>query len=320
MSKKTKLWLIIAVSLIVVGGIIFTGVLGVLNWDFTKLSTVKYQTKTYEIEQSFKNISVKADTTNIDFLQSEDGKIKVVCHEEKKLYHEVSVNGETLEIRRSDNRKWYDYIGINFGSTKITVYIPKGEYGELSVKNSTGNVNVAKEFTFKGIDIKGSTGRVENYASAREEIKIKLSTGDIITENITASTLELTASTGKINASQVKCQGDIKIKVSTGKSYITDAECQNFISSGSTGSIILEKVIATEKFSINRSTGDVKLDNCDTNEIFIETDTGDVKGTLLSDKVFITNTDTGRVDVPQTATGGRCEITTDTGDIKIEVK
>ena len=32
-----------------------------------------------------------------------------------------------------------------------------------------------------------------------------------------------------------------------------------------------------------------------------------------------TKTDTGRVDVPKTVEGGRCEITTDTGDIKITV-
>ena len=59
------------------------------------------------------------------------------------------------------------------------------------------------------------------------------------------------------------------------------------------------------------NTGDVKFDACDASEISVKTDTGDVTGSLLTDKVFITNTDTGRVNVPQTATGGRCEIITD---------
>ena len=49
------------------------------------------------------------------------------------------------------------------------------------------------------------------------------------------------------------------------------------------------------------------------------TDTGDVRGSLLSEKVFIVNTDTGRKEVPDTITGGRCEITTDTGDVKITI-
>ena len=71
---------------------------------------------------------------------------------------------------------------------------------------------------------------------------------------------------------------------------------------------------------IKRSTGDVKFDGSDAAEIFIKTDTGDVTGSLLTDKVFITQTDTGNIDVPKTVNGGRCEISTDTGDIKISVK
>ena len=45
-----------------------------------------------------------------------------------------------------------------------------------------------------------------------------------------------------------------------------------------------------------------------------------VGGTLLSDKVFITDTTTGDVDVPKTTTGGKCEITTTTGDIEIDIE
>ena len=70
---------------------------------------------------------------------------------------------------------------------------------------------------------------------------------------------------------------------------------------------------------MERSTGDVRMEGCDAAEIFILTDTGDVAGSLLSDKVFVVETDTGDVDVPRSAAGGRCEITTDTGDIRITV-
>ena len=42
-------------------------------------------------------------------------------------------------------------------------------------------------------------------------------------------------------------------------------------------------------------------------------------GSLLSDKVFITETDTGNVNIPKTTDGGKCEIKTDTGDIKIKI-
>ena len=46
---------------------------------------------------------------------------------------------------------------------------------------------------------------------------------------------------------------------------------------------------------------------------------GNVTGTLLTDKIFLAQSDTGRVDLPKTVGGGKCEITTDTGNIEISV-
>ena len=79
-------------------------------------------------------------------------------------------------------------------------------------------------------------------------------------------------------------------------------------------------MIATERFSIERSTGDVQLNGCDADEIYVKTDTGDVSGNLLTEKVFFAETDTGDIDVPRTNAGGRCEIITDTGDIRIQIQ
>ena len=68
-----------------------------------------------------------------------------------------------------------------------------------------------------------------------------------------------------------------------------------------------------------RSTGDVEFERCDAAELQIETDTGSVTGSLRSEKVFIAQSDSGRVKVPETASGGICRITTDTGRISIEI-
>ena len=82
----------------------------------------------------------------------------------------------------------------------------------------------------------------------------------------------------------------------------------------------MKNVNASGVFSITRSTGDVEFDACDASEIYVKTDTGDVTGTLLSDKIFFAESDTGKVSVPKSVTGGRCEISTDTGRIDITVK
>ncbi len=281
MNKKTKVWLIAAALLILIGSLLFGGVMSVLNWDFTKLSTIKYETNSYEIKEEYKNITVLTKTSDIEFLPAEGDVTSVVCYEEEKCKHSVTVKDDSLVIEINNEKKWYEHIGVPFNSPKITLYIPQKEYGELSVKASTGNIQL---------------------------------------ENMNAESLDLSVSTGKITLADVNCGGDVNVKVSTGKTNIKDTKCSCFISDGSTGSITLKNVIAEKKFNIERSTGDVKLENCDAGELFIKTNTGNIKGSLLTDKAIDAESNTGDIDVPKTTVGGKCELHTNTGNIKIEIR
>lgn len=313
------LWLIIAAVLVITGAVMFIGVMMTLNWDFSKLSTVKYETNSYFINDGFKNISINTNTADVVFLPSDDGACRIVCDEEKKLKHTVSVSDGVLTVSVTDTRKWYEYIGISWGTPKITVYLPDMQYGTLVIKDSTGDVEIPGVFGFDSIDVVSSTGDVSCGASVLQSIGIKLSTGDICIENLSAGALALDVSTGNVAVSSVRCEGDINVGVSTGKAELTDVRCKRVISDGSTGDISLKNTVADDSISIRRSTGDVYFENSDAAEIFVNTSTGNVNGSLLSDKVFITETDTGRIKVPKTITGGRCEVVTDTGNIILSV-
>ena len=320
MKKGTKIWLITAAVLIVVGCILLGGIMAMLKWDFPKLSTNNYETNNYEIEELFHNTSIVTNVADIEFVACEGSKCMVECYEQTGIKHLVSVKDDTLVIEVVDTRKWYEYIGINFQVPKITVYLPGGEYSVLSIKTNTGNVQIPEDFRFASIDVSEDTGNVKSRASVADGIKIKTTTGNICIENASARALDLSVSTGKVTVSGVTCTGDVNINVSTGKASITDTKCQNMVSLGNTGDISLKNVLVEEVCSIERSTGDVRFDGADAAGIFVKTDTGDVRGSLRSDKVFFVKTDTGDVHVPKTMTGGRCEITTNTGDVYITVK
>ncbi len=259
MTKKTTAWLIIAISLILVGAIIFVGVMSLFGWNFRKLSTVEYVTKSYEISEGFNNIFIDTNTADVEFLPSENEKTVVECHELKKMYHSVKVADDTLKIElESKKQNWF--IGINFDTPKITVYMPKREYNQLMLSCTTGDVKIPKDFKFGSMDIKVTTGDINSYAIANESVKIKATTGDIKLKDITARVME-----------------------------------------------------------VKTTTGDITLDKCDANELYLKATTGDITGSLLSDKVFVVNATTGDIDVPQTTTGGKCEIKVTTGDIKIKI-
>lgn len=320
MEGTTKIGLIIAAFLVVIGLSLFVAVMSVYKWDFSKLGTNKYETNTYELDSAFSNISINTETAGITFALSNDETCRVECYEDEKVKHSVSVQENVLVINLIDNRAWYDHIGLNFASPKITVYLPETEYTSLSINESTGNIEIPKDFKFVDVDLSLSTGNVNFFASASKSVKIKASTGAIRVENASAGELDLSATTGKITVSNVTCEGDAKINVSTGKVNLNHIQCVNLTSNGSTGDIALNNIIAAGKLSIKRSTGNISFNGSDAAELSVKTTTGSVKGTLLSEKIFITETSTGHIDVPQCVTGGRCEIKTSTGNIHLDIQ
>ncbi len=314
-----KIWLIVAACLVLVGLILFVVVMTFNGWDFRKLSTTKYVTNTYEITDDFENIIVDTNTADVAFYLSADDTCKVVCEEDQKLPHTVTVSDGILTVKLVDNRAWYEYIGVSFGKTKISVYLPKSEYGVLDISNDTGNVEIPSEFSFGNANVSVSTGAVKCFADVSGLLKIKASTGDVTLDKTNVGALDIKVSTGTVNIVEAFSAGEVKIEVSTGKTNISELNCKDLITEGDTGRITLKNVIASGKFDIERSTGHVTFEACDAAEIYVETDTGDVRGTFLTDKIFMVETDTGRIDVPKSVSGGRCEIETDTGDVKISI-
>lgn len=320
MNKVKKVWIIAAISLLIVGSLIFTGAMTALDFDFTKLSTEKYETNTYEISEDFSNISIDVTTADIVFTSSDNKNCKVVCYEQKKLKHSIDVKNDTLIIDTIDNRKWYDYLGIAFENMKMTVYLPQDKYTSLLIDTDTGDTEIPKNFTFDNIDVKSATGDALCYASASNNITIDTDTGDIKADTISAKNINLITATGNINMNTVTSEGLVNAESDTGKIKSTDMSCKSFSAECQTGNIILKNVIASEDFTLESSTGDVIFDRSDASAISVKSSTGDITGTLLSEKVFITKTSTGDISVPKTTTGGICEIKTDTGDIEIDIQ
>ena len=163
------------------------------------------------------------------------------------------------------------------------------------------NVFINSGLTFNDLDIKGSTGNVNLDNDVLNNMKVETTTGNIkISNSKITNDLEITASTGNIDLTNVLSK-TLNIKISTGRTKLNN--------------VIIEK-----DFNMNGSTGNLILDGFDAENIYIELSTGDVRGTILTSKFFIAQSDTGHVNVPKTRDGGVCEIIVDTGDIEITYK
>ena len=299
MRNSTKFWLLSSAALVIAGSTIFTATACAIGWDFSKFSTTTLETNTYTLHEDFNNITIDVDTADLTIRPSENEDCKVVCHEDVKQRHSVIVENGTLTIQENDERAWYDYISTGNNDISVTVYLPKTQYTALSIETHTGDIEIPNGFTFDSVDISGSTCDVDFSANV-------------------ANTLT--------------------ISVSTGNTTLTDVTCKNFTHGSNTGDLEMKNVLVSEKMHIEKTTGDVEFERCDAGEIYIKTDTGDVKfercdageiyiktdtgdveGSLLSGKNFQADSDTGDVKTPTSTEGGKCEIHSSTGDIRITV-
>ena len=321
MRSSTQRWLIIGTILIVLGAVLFAGAMSLSHWDFNRFGTTRYTSDSVMIGETFRDISIDLDTEEISFVPSSNGTCRVDFNGPEKVKYDASVKSGVLTITSEDHSTWKDHLfSVNAGRTEATVYLPASDYGKLVVRCDTGDVIIPDAFQFEGIDITGDTGDVSCSASVSGPLGIHTHTGHVTLGIASAGEIEIATTTGDVVISTVKCEGSLSVSVDTGEVRIWDTTCRKLSTDGDTGELIMKNVTAEEDFSIKRTTGDVTFELCDAAEIVCRTDTGDVSGTLLTDKLFLTETDTGRVDVPSSTSGGKCEITTDTGDISFSVK
>lgn len=280
MNGKNKKGIIIAACLIVVGLLILFGTMKTKNFDFKKLDTQECETNIYELSGDFDKIKINELTSDIVFARSDDGACRIECVENKNLKHSAQVSNSTLEIRAADKAEWYDHIDVSVIKLKVTVYLPEDKYESITIKTSTGDIEIPAWLSVEKLAITGSTSDIDCRASVSDTIDVTVTTGDIT---------------------------------------LSDVSCGSLRAQSSTGDIRLKNTAASDFFALKSSTGGVLFDGCDAGSISVKTTTGDVTGTLLSEKIFITGTNTGDVSVPNTAGGGKCEITTVTGDIEIKI-
>ena len=290
----------ITISVIILGlvALMLLATLSACGWNFNRLLHPEVRS-TCEITDDFSDIEISVGTSDIKFVATDGDDVRVELVDGYKVTHSASVIDGILKIGTRDERQWYEYITIIPVEYEVTVYLPRTVWGTLNIDAGTGDIEIPKDFSFESVCINASTGDISFESSVVGNATFNLSTGDV-----------------EIKSESV---GELAVSVSTGDIDLSHVNCKSLSTVSTTGSTELVSVIVEGKLSVECSTGDVNLIASDAGEIKIKTGTGDVKGALLSPKIFYTETSTGRVNVPRSTEGGICEITTTTGDIKIEL-
>ena len=293
--------------------------------------------ETKEINGDINDITIITDTADVSVLAS-SGEFYVECARDKKLELSVRVSDGKAIIELIDDRPW-PANWFTADNQKVTVYLPFGDYGTLDIETHTGDVElnslnlVSLMVTSHTGDIEASninvsttamiatdTGDTELYDSTLTHLNAKATTGDISVSRVEADSVQIEVTTGDIEVEDLNCQTDIQIKATTGNIEVEDLNCQTDVQiKATTGDIEMRNVFTANNLRINTTTGNVNFRSIDGAEVYINATTGDVRGSFASDKIIFAETTTGKVNVPKLTTGGRCEITTTTGDVNVTI-
>ena len=314
-----KVLLIISAIFVILALGAFISTMSACEWNFNRLLRPEVRS-TYEISDKFSDIEITLETDEIKFVPTDGEDVRVEMVDGYKIKHTASVSDGVLKIGREDTRRWYEYIAIIPVKYAVTIYLPRGEWGEIKIDASTGDIEIPRGFVFESATVNASTGDISFASSVVGNATFTLSTGDTEIKSESVGALAVTASTGDVEIEDVDVIGALSISSSTGGVELSRVNCKSLSTVSTTGETELESVIVEGRLSVECSTGDVNLVASDAGEIKIEVSTGDIRGTLLSPKIFYTETSTGRVDVPRSTEGGICEITTTTGNIVISIE
>ena len=260
MKTRTNVWLITAASLVILGGLIFVGVMTFMGWNFLGLDSSTFESNLHTVSESFSDISVSAKTADIVFLPAEDGQCRVECYEDVKMKHSVTVKDGTLYIEALDTREWYDHLGPRFKKPKITVCLPEGEYGKLGIKNTTGDIHV-ESVSVSDLDIAVTTGDISiSGVSCAGDVKIDGVTGDAVMKDLVAGgSLNVKLVTGKVHFDACDA-ARLTVKTVTGSVSGTLLTDKTFIANTTTGRVSVPDGTSGGRCEITVTTGSINVE------------------------------------------------------------
>ncbi len=258
MRRAPEFFTGLAIVLIAGGGILFSVMMTLLGWDFTRLDTRKFVQDSVTKEGDIQKLTIKNATADIRIKKSDDDKFHVDFDVPKNSKRDVTVDGDTLSVEFGDSKKWSEHI-FNVKSPKITVSVPEKQYEMLKVNCSTGNITIESGFTFNSVDILGNTSELTIKSLEATDVTIRTSTGDIEIDGLKADTVVLKGNTSDMKLQSLTIAKNISIETSTGDVWCSFTHDVNVDAKTSTGRIKTDSADTGVPCKIRTSTGDVTV-------------------------------------------------------------
>lgn len=271
-NKKLSIILAILYGIIVIGLIVGLVLLISSDFNFKNFGGGSLKLIDNKEFEKINNLNINVKTADVYIKTSSDEKVKVEVYSAREEKSTITNTDESLNITLDQGVcSFFCWFRKN---SKINVYLPSNYANEITVKATTGDIEV------------------DDFALSNANLTV--TTGDIKLGNIKDASIK--ATTGDIYVSSVN---DITASLSTGDVVID--KINNYLNlSTSTGDITISSANLNKNSEISTSTGDVKISRL--NDIYVDakTSTGDTRindNNRKSDIELKVKTSTGDINV-----------------------
>lgn len=315
MMKLFKKLLILALVLILIGGVTFTVAFAATGFNFDKMSGIKTVHTTFNEsdENTTSKLNLKFETSDV-YLKFDDKSDKISISYPEKVNKNgdkltstaISESGDTISAVETIGYKINLFLW-DFSTSRVEVTIPQDRVVDLTLETDTGDVIIEGDATLTNLSIETDTGDVRtknSTLSVSGRAFLETDTGNLRLEKINASSLTVEADTGDVTLCDCTVSQNIDISTDTGDiSFAGTIVCETLKCEADTGDVDGEDAtIDAKAISIETDTGDVELrliGKSDDYETFVTTRTGNsnIASHKGSPRTLTVKTATGDIEV-----------------------
>jgi len=265
MKKSKKILLIVSAVSIFIGASMMLGAwLALANTASGEMAAMEFVENTHTITDDFTKIRISTINSSIELLPSPDGVCRIVCDDNKKLYHQISitesVSGAQLNTSQHDDWQWYEMLYGLFREENLSlrVYLPETEYVLLHADSSSGDITIAPDFRFQTVNTYTASGNTEAAALYAENLTICSVSGDLILRNLEAAE-------------------DAFLESISGFTQVENLKAVNITTHASSGSTVLEQ-LSSDYLRATSVSGEIRVFNGNFRDTtYFETGSGNVE-------------------------------------------
>jgi lia operon protein LiaG len=257
----------------------------------------------YHETSDFDRIRIDVLSADVELIPSEDEQCRIIIEDGEGIEYTVRVVEDTLTIRATDTRSWYEKLFVGFmNGNSLKIALPREEYKSLSVHTTSGTININVRYTFsEDVTLTSVSGTVGTAATVSGHLELRATSGNIYVKG-NMKTVTAHCTSGKISIG--------------GKTVIGDCTATDVKLDTTSGSVIVRKA-TLNNLTTETASGDISLDSLSVmGNIDVSATSGDITLLYVTCGSFAAETASGAVELIDTTTKGNVRVQTTSGSIR----